>query len=161
MPEHDSNVSTHFRKLNEGWNAEPNAPAPQVAHQDQTVTLSFVLNSFQFPQFGEEDKGRVLFANCWRYRLGATNDEGWYRGQCRFSKTAPAWGEFYEISGDLRLSECPNDWVEVGVSAEQLKHFLFYFRDQTFECDARDWKFELVEATNANAANASVLKKNK
>jgi hypothetical protein len=65
------------------------------------------------------------------------NDEGWYLGQCRFSKIAPAWGEFYEVDGDLKLESVPNDWIVVGPeSRTTAKHFLFYLRDQTFECDA-------------------------
>ena len=63
-------------------------------------------------------------------------------GQCRFSKVAPAWGEFYEVFGDLRLERCPSDWHEVGRPQPSGRHFLFYLRDSTFECDADDWSLE-------------------
>ena len=79
-------TATTFRKLNEGWNAEPNAPDPEVTVCGDDVLLSFVLNPFQFPQFAEEQRGLLRFNGCQRYRLGPTNDEGWYRGQCRTSK---------------------------------------------------------------------------
>ena len=99
-----------FRKLNEGWNAEPNAPWPRVATSGHDVLLRFLLNPFQFPTFAEEDQGVLRFKDCTWYRLGATNDEGWYRGQCRYSALAPSWGEFYEISGsDPHLMD-PTDW---------------------------------------------------
>jgi hypothetical protein len=76
--------------------------------------------------------------------LGATNDEGWYRGQCRFSRLAPSWGEFYEVAGDLLLSKCPNDWRYVSQEpGRALRHFLFYLRDETFECDARAYALDL------------------
>jgi hypothetical protein len=99
-----------FVRLNEGWNAEPNAPHPHVTASGRDILLEFFLNPFQFPQFDPDDCGTIRFLACSRYRLGGTNDEGWYRGQCRYSKVAPAWGEFYEVIGtDIRLNE-PQDW---------------------------------------------------
>jgi hypothetical protein len=140
---------TTFRQLNKGWNAEPNAPDPKVTIQGQDVVVSFRMNPYQFPQFSPEDVGQLRFVSCQRYRLGSTNDEGWYSGQCRFSNLAPQWGEFYEVGGDLRLRECPDDWVAVGPGRDSSRHFLFYFRDETFECDAKDWTFEVVKAEQA------------
>jgi hypothetical protein len=137
---------TTFRQLNEGWNAEPNAPHPRVSVEGQDLVVSFRIDLYQFPQFSSEEFGHLQFKSCQRYRLGPTNDEGWYRGQCRFSKVAPRWGEFYEVGGDLRLSECPDDWVAVGQRHGSSRHFLFYFPDETFECDASDWAFELIKA---------------
>jgi hypothetical protein len=146
------NVTT-FQQLNQGWNAEPNAPEPRVQVAGRDVLVTFLMNPFKFGQFGPEDIGRLRFVSCQRYRLGATNDEGWYRGQCRFSKLAPSWGEFYEVGGDLRLSECPNDWVELAPARPDSRHFLFYFRDQTFECDAVEWSFEVLNAELGAAPN--------
>ena len=63
------------------------------------------------------------------------------------SALAPAWGEFYEVSGDLRLRECPNDREYVtDVAPRPLRHFLFYLRDETFECDAAGYAFEAAPA---------------
>ena len=142
---------TSFRQLNNGWNAEPNAPDPRVVAEGGDVVLTFLMNPFQFPQFSDEDQGRLRFTSCRRYRLGSTNDEGWYRGQCRFSKLAPRWGEFYEVGGDLRLAECPDDWIEIDKAQNCYRHFLFYFRDETFECDASDWKFEVLRAEQVHS----------
>jgi hypothetical protein len=140
---------TSFRQLNADWNADPNSPEPQVAVDGRDVVVSFGVNALVFPDFAAEDVGRLRFHSCSRYRLGSTNDEGWYRGQCRFSKTAPRWGEFYEVSGDLRLSECPADWVEVSTPSGSSRHFLFYFRDETYECDASDWSLEVWRPNTA------------
>jgi hypothetical protein len=130
-------VNTRFIKINDGWNAEPNAPSPVVTRSGDDIVLGFGLNPFRFKQFSAGDRGRLIFRRCWRYRLGGTNDEGWYLGQCRFSKIAPAWGEFYEVLGDLKLESAPHDWVVVRPEPQPaVKHFLFYLRDQTFECDA-------------------------
>jgi hypothetical protein len=132
---------TRFQKLNGGWNACPNDPRPSIRTDGDDLVLRFNLNSMRYPSFQKGDIGVLRFAQCRRYRLGSTNDEGWYRGQCRFSKLAPTWGEFYEVTGDLRLSQCPEGWVETNRAASGPHHFLFYFRDETFECDASDWRF--------------------
>jgi hypothetical protein len=132
-------MPTTFARLNEDWNAEPNAPDVRVAIEAHDVLLSFHMNPHQFPAFQLGDRGTIRFSNCWRFRLGATNDEGWDRGQCRFSRLAPAWGEFYEIGGDLRLGELSQPWTILGQVPSQSRHFLFYLRDSTFECDATDW----------------------
>jgi hypothetical protein len=134
-------MRTQFRKLNHDWNAEPNAPHPTVKVHGNSVSLEFVANSSQFLRFSDGQRLRLRFTQARRYRLGATNDEGWYRGECRFSRTAPAWGEFYQVSGDLVMNRCPSDWHIVG-SCPASHHFLFYLRDDTFECEADDWKLE-------------------
>ena len=133
-----------FTKLNDGWNAEPNAPDPKIVVDGSDVALEFYLNPFQFPSFREDQRGRLRFKDAWRYRLGATNDEGWYEGQCRFGTLAPAWGDFYELTGDLRLIKGPRDWVVLRREPDEpLRHFLFYLRDQTFEADARGYVLDL------------------
>lgn len=136
-----------FVHLNHGWNAEPNAPEPRTEQRGSDVLLYFLLNAFVFKQFDVEDRGIIRFVRCARYRLGGTNDEGWYRGQCRYSSLAPDWGEFYEIIGPDPLRGQPADWVTIGDSA-RARHFLFYFRDDTFECISDNWRFE-PDPTNA------------
>ena len=138
-------MATVFTKLNEGWNAEPNAPDPHAAVAGPDVTLNFLASPFQFPKFPAGQILRLRFKDASRFRLGGTNDEGWYRGQCRFSGIAPAWGEFYEVTGDLELSQCPDDWIVVSDNPiAGLRHFLFYLRDETFECTAADWTCEML-----------------
>ena len=140
--------SISFQQLNHGWNANPNAPYPIVGRSGADLLLQFSLNAFQFPQFNEGDLGILRFHNCARYRLGPTNDEGWHMGQCRYRDSAPAWGEFYELSGDdLRLNE-PKDWIEFDSRMNASRHFLFYLKDETFECLASGWTLE-PKPTNA------------
>ena len=108
-------TSTSFTKLNYEWNAESGAPYPEVLVHGSTLILTFYLNPWAFPTFKLGDVGELTFSDCWRYRLGLTNDEGWWRGQCRFSRRAPEWGEFYEVTGDLRLDRLPCDaWTLIG-----------------------------------------------
>src|SRR5262245_37586192 len=46
-------TETSFRKLNENWNAEPNAPEPVVRVEQPDLILEFGLNPWQFPQFAD------------------------------------------------------------------------------------------------------------
>ena len=126
-----------FEQINEGWNAEPNAPEPKVKVAGNDILLTFYVNAFQFKEFEETELGILRFIDCERYRLGSTNDEGWYRGQCRFSKLAPNWGEFYLVTGDEALLNAPDDWKMLKPYETVGKHFLFYFKDETFECVAK------------------------
>src|SRR5438477_13027629 len=138
-----------FTTLNEGWNAEPNGQNPRIAIEGSDLVFEFLLNDLVFPKYQTAEKRILRFSDCWRYRLGQTNDEGWYRGQCRFSRLAPKWGEFYEVHGDLLLDAVPNreafydaqrkmqlspfslDWITLGRPGRSNGHFLFYLRDQT------------------------------
>lgn len=131
-----------FQQLNEGWNAEPNAPNPVIEIEGNDVALKFLVNAFQFAEFEEEENGILRFVESERYRLGSTNDEGWYRGQCRFSKLAPAWGQFYLVQGDKELLDAPTDWEIIGSNSGSGAHFLFYLRDNTFECVSRQCNIE-------------------
>jgi len=130
--------STQFIRLNSDWNADPVDPQPKISFKDNDLTLTILLNALQYPRFTNGDTGALAFGNCSRYRLGETNDEGWYHyGQCRFSHIAPNWGEFYEIIGDPKLDESPTDWKDGPCpSIKNTRHFLFYFKDETFECTA-------------------------
>ena len=150
-------MATSFTRLNEGWNAEPNGHDPKIAVEGSDLLFEFLLNDLMFPKYKTAEAGILRFPGCWRYRLGEPNDEGWYRGQCRFSRLAPKWGEFYEVHGDLLLDASPNPgafrvrgiqlepfslgWVALGEPVPSSRHFLFYLRDQTFECDASAWEF--------------------
>lgn len=137
-------MTTQFEQLNLGWNAQPNAPAVKVMVRGADLTLAFDPNAYQFPDYISVSRIVLTFRDCWRYRFGTVNDEGWYRGQCRFSRSAPSWGEFYEVSGDLKL-DAVSDWVILSEERVDAKHFFFYFRDREFECDAKSWaKREIV-----------------
>ena len=152
-------MATTFTKLNKGWNAEPNGHDPKIHTEGSDLIFEFLLNDLVFPKYKTAEKGVLRFSDCWRYRIGRTNDEGWYRGQCRFSGLAPAWGEFYEVHGDLLLDTVPNpaallargiqlrpfslDWVILGEPCSASRRFLFYLRDQIFESDASAWDFSV------------------
>jgi hypothetical protein len=140
-------MKPNFLKLNIEWSAEPNAPDPHIDIAGDDIILSFYVNPFQFKEFEEDELGLLRFVNCTRY-LGPTNDEGWYRGQCRFSHIAPEWGEFYQVVGDANSTEGPTDWSTMSSRNKgERRHFLFYFRDHTFECLAEGC---IIEARPGN-----------
>jgi hypothetical protein len=141
-------METVFYQLNEGWNAEPNVPKPAVEIQGDDVILRFVVNPYQFSEFEDGEIGILRFVQCNRYRLGSTNDHGWYLGQCRFSNLAPKWGEFYLVQGDPALLEAPRDWCSVAPQINPGRHFLFYFREETFECSAEQC---IIERSGSNS----------
>ena len=134
-------MATQFEKLNHGWNAEPNAPDVKMALDASGLTLSFLANPFQFPDFNDGQTIELRFSNVWRYGTGTINDEGWHRGQCRFSKAVRRWGEFYCVTGDLMIDQFNGNWQFITDDPKpNLNHYLFYFRDCNFECDASNWE---------------------
>ena len=140
-----------FTQLNNSWNAEPNAPDPQAAWEDDSLIVRFRMNSFQFPEYDEDDIGELVFEGCTRYRIGTVNDEGWYRDQGRFGCNGHRWGEFYEVAGGLSPDMTPDDWVVRCEDGEDRRHFLFYFRDEDFECVARGWRLRIIKRHNKPA----------
>lgn len=141
-----------FIKLNIDWDAEPNAPMPEIKilKELNKISLQFYLNSFIHNNISEDDLGVLEFHNCYMYRLGATNDEGFYRGQCRFSKTGVEWGNFYQIIDSHWEEEFPKDKIVLDSSLNPtlLNHYLFYFRDETFECIAMSYSFNVIKDRN-------------
>jgi len=133
-------MTTDFIHLNKTWNAEPNVPDERIEVHDNYLTLSFLVNPWVYEQYDEGQRVELRFYGCTKWRNGLTNDEGWYKGQCRFSTLAPEWGEFYEITGNRLLKQCPDDWQTITKGIGE-KHFLFYLKDSTFECEAVSYEF--------------------
>jgi hypothetical protein len=78
--------------------------------------LTFYLNGFAYDaEKGEQ--GMLSFSDRQVWRLGSPNDEGWYRGQYRYSSLAPEWGEFYELTGEDTLSRL-TDWQHPSIPAQ-------------------------------------------
>ncbi|MDW9481168.1 hypothetical protein GOB57_21210 [Sinorhizobium meliloti] len=128
-----------FVRLNHTWNAEPNAPDPEVSVAGSNVQLLFRPDGWR----PGTSRKMLVFSECAIWRLGPTNDEGWYLGQCRYSKIAPAWGEFYELEGYDPLRYGADDWLTPSSPGAGDNHYLFYFRDETFECMAAGWTLSI------------------
>ncbi|WP_164472677.1 hypothetical protein [Cohnella candidum] len=141
-----------YEQLNKDWGAEPNSPDPEIEinYNSRTLTLHFYLNAFMYENVEEEDRGVLEFHNCYLFRLGPTNDEGFYKGDCRFSRSGISWGEFYKLEESGWESDFPSDKVMIASVDEisKLNHYLFYFRDETFECIAEGFDFKALQVNS-------------
>lgn len=126
-----------FEQLNLDWNAHPNVPNPQAIAAGKVLTVRFAPNSYQYRHDEGVSEISLTFQECSRFRITPVNDHGWYGGQCRFSGLAPAWGEFYEITGNTRDAMDITPWTEL--TGQGQRHFHFYFRDETLEVKAEGW----------------------
>jgi len=133
-----------FTQLNIDWNADPNAPCPLIKISDSDLLLSFHMNVMRFNNYSSDDFGILEFHNCIQFRMGEPNEEGWFCHEGdRYKQHGIEWGEFYCI-GD-------SDWQanfgepvykrESPLTFNELCHYLFYFRDETFECVAENYDF--------------------
>ena len=134
-----------FEQLNENWNADPNDPEVEISVVGNDVIVEFFLNAYQFEAFNEGDKAVLTFRDCLQYRYGSPNDEGFYdHDQSRYKSFGVKWGEFYVIHDSDWKSNFPDS---ISVSEQplgELKHYLFYFRDGTFECIAKDYELKKI-----------------
>lgn len=131
-----------FEQLNINWNAEPNAPELNITIDNTNVIIEFYINTFAYEGFSESQKAKITFYNCYQYRIGPPNDEGFYcYDQSRYKKYGVKWGEFYLVHNSDWKDNFPNP-INVGGSKDELNHYLFYFKDETFECIASSYRIE-------------------
>ncbi|WP_374951661.1 hypothetical protein [Mucilaginibacter sp.] len=134
-----------FTKLNIDWNADLGAPEEKIFIIDDTVVVEFFLNCSIYKRFSENDRGKLTFTKCHKYFTGGTNDEGYFMGQHRYNDDDLPWGQFYKLETDWN-TEFAADAVLLGeVDANtELNHYLFFFKDSTFECVAASFKVEFI-----------------
>ena len=133
------------------WNADPNSPDVEISILGNSVTLDFLVNYFIYDNFKEGDKARLTFENCLKYSFNSMNDEGYFMGQYRYKYNDLPWGEFYEIQSNWQtdfpieqtlLSELNN--------IEKLRHYIFFFKDNTFECVAENYLLKFYSNNEPN-----------
>ena len=127
-------------KLTTDWNAEPNAPEVALVVRGRNVILDFFVNYFLYHQFKEDDKAKLTFYNCHKYFYGSPNDEGYYLGQHRYKYTELPYGQFYQLKTDWEI-DFPKDCIILSpvIDASKLHHYIFFFREATFECVAENY----------------------
>jgi hypothetical protein len=131
-----------YKQLNIDWNAEPNAPEVKMTVEYSTVTLEFFLNYFVYDNFQKDEKGILTFNRVHKFSLNSMNDEGYFRGQYRYKHSDLPYGEFYEIESDWENDFHKNNLVLLPIIERKLlKHFIFFFKDNTFECVAESYEF--------------------
>ena len=136
-----------YIKLNKNWNAQPNVPQPHVTTTDEGIDLTFFLNPLPFQHIDEDDKGTLKFLDVYAYRLGATGEEGYNRGEFRYKNAQLPWGEFYELLGSNWKNDFPDDKQVINEQANKskLRHFIFFLKEETFECLAIDYQYAFVD----------------
>ena len=85
----------------------------------------------------------MVVINCEKYNLNTMNDEGYYLGHYRYSNEELPWGEFYKIN--TKIDDFPLNYnvLKENIDQKKLNHFIFFFRDNIFECIAEDFQFEI------------------
>jgi hypothetical protein len=131
----------NFIQITTNWNADPVSPEIDLKVDGIDLIMDIYLNYYQFDQYKEGDKVKIRFKNCAEYSLNTCNDEGFYYGQYRIKPTELKWGEFYEIIKGLDRN-IPNPIVKITNDCLGKKHFIFFFKDETFECIASDYNLE-------------------
>ncbi|MEQ1406567.1 hypothetical protein ABK249_16675 [Neorhizobium sp. Rsf11] len=149
-------TSPFFIRLNTDWNAQPNVPLPEILTNGTALELRILLTAPR-QRDEESDAIKLTFYDCRTWRLGSPNDEGWYRGQCRYGSLAPEWGHFYEIAGEDPLRDQPDDWQTMPLPGKGKRHYLFYLRDETFECIADRWMLMPIRARAQVSSTANGL----
>lgn len=127
-----------YIQITKDWNADPVSPEIELKVDGIDLIMDIYLNHFQFDKYQEGDKVKIRFKNCAEYSLNTCNDEGFYYGQYRIKPTELEWGEFYEIKNGLDR-KLPNPIKRIQNDNSDRKHFIFFFKDETFECLASDY----------------------
>ncbi|MCZ4408228.1 hypothetical protein O3Q51_05380 [Cryomorphaceae bacterium 1068] len=132
-----------YTKLNRNWNADPGAPDLKVSPIDGGIQLSFVLDPKGFEHIDEGEMGKVLLDRVYAYTLDPTDQNVYVDGNFRFQNDQLPWGEFYELP-NINWKDFPEDKkvLDDQIDKKELRHFIFFFRDQIFECLAMDCSFK-------------------
>lgn len=144
-----------FERLNLGWNADPNAPEVNIQISGNDVIVRFFPNTSQYSAFSEGDIAVLTFHDCLKYRYGSPNDEGFYFfGESRYRSCGVEWGNFYLVRDSNPNDPFPDTVYVSDQRHDDMKHYLFYFRDGTFECFAGDYdlRTEHGDRTDAKAS---------
>ncbi len=121
------------------WNADPVSPDVKLSVDGSDLLLTIFLNYYAFDNFKEGDKVKIIFQNCSEYSFNTCNDEGYYYSQYRTNPNELPWGEFYEIKSGLNRN-FPKPITKLTSDSTSNRHFIFFFKDETFECLAENYK---------------------
>ena len=130
-------------KISSGWNADPVSPDVLLHITGGDLVMTINLNYFAFDDYKEGDRAKITFNNCSQYSLNTCNDEGYWYGQYRIKPTQLPFGEFYEIIWGVDRA-FPEPVTNIKPPLKTDRHFIFFFKDETFECLAEDYKVEFL-----------------
>ena len=145
-----------YTQITTDWNADPNDPQVQLSVGSLSVSLEFSLNNLQFDNFKIGDKAKLTFLNCHKFSFNNMNDEGYYMGQYRYKYNELPWGEFYKLETNWK-TDFPRRHTVLNedINIDKLHHYIFFFKDNTFECVAEKYElsFKLADETRTNWYN--------
>ncbi|MGZ5192016.1 MAG: hypothetical protein ACXWCZ_13490, partial [Flavisolibacter sp.] len=123
------------------------SPEVTLMVDNSSVTLNFFVNYFLFDNFNEGDRAKVTFNKCHKYSFNNMNDEGYYMGQYRYKYTDLPWGEFYLLDSDWhRDFPIRQNILLTDPEIKKQHHYIFFFKDNTFECVAEEYQLEFIKA---------------
>lgn len=131
-------------KLNKNYQSDPNVAKPEVKINQKELTLLFELN-YQIYDFKEDQIGEIIFHNCYSYRIGDPNDEGFYLKDNEIwnNKNFPnlEWDCFYKVHGtpDSYLKDFKTVDKNQNNLQGKLNHYVFFMKEGTFECLAESY----------------------
>jgi hypothetical protein len=137
-------MKIEFQKLNINWDADPVSSMPICWEENNNVSLDFFLNYQNNDNYKEGERARIVFQNCEKYTLNSCNDESFYFGQYRIKPTELEWGEFYELK-NYNDRNFPNQVSLENDINEIRKHFILFFKDETFEVIAESFKIIFLQ----------------
>ncbi|BDD03879.1 hypothetical protein [Aureibacter tunicatorum] len=134
-----------FEKINIDWSPEPNAPYQTLFKNSKNLELIFYLNPFIHKNINDDDIGIISFNNCFKFRLGKPNSDEFYRNQFRYNSKDLEFYDFYELKQSDWEKNFPKDEKillnQDEININNLKHYILFFRDETFECLAYNYEF--------------------
>ena len=138
-----------LKKINKNYESDPNTAKPIIELNEDILKLSFELNYFKF-SFKEKQKGFIKFHGCKAFRSGIPNDEGFYLSQNIIWNSNVIknidFGSFYEAF-NIPKKYYENFYVlnsnNMGISREELHHYVFFMKEGTFECIANSYQEQI------------------
>lgn len=146
-----------YIRLTTNWNADPVLPEIELKIDSTDLIMCIRLNHYVFENFKKGDKAKIRFKNCSLYSLNTCNDEGYFYGQYRTNPNELPWGEFYEIKSGLDRN-MPNPIVKITNDNSDKKHFIFFFKDETFECLASKYELEFYNEKKNELVHNKIYK---
>jgi hypothetical protein len=136
-------MKIEYLKLNINWDADPVSSMPICWEENNDVSLDFFLNYQNNDKYKEGERAKIVFKNCEKYTLNSCNDEGFYYGQYRIKPTELEWGEFYELI-NYNDRNFPKQIILENNTNTKRKHYIFFFKDETFEIIAEFFEIEFL-----------------
>lgn len=141
-----------YEQISVGWNANPVSPDIILEISGDDLIIDIYLNYYVYEGYRQGDKVKIIFKNCASYSLNSCNDEGYYYGQYRIKPNQLPWGEFFEIKSGVDRN-FPKPVTLIDIDKENKRHFIFFFKDETFECLADDYTLDFYNVNNEPVFN--------